>query len=159
MFVEELRVDVEDEVADDVEPEVAGLDHAGVDRADGDLVRSVAAHGNGPRGERHVMVDKRAQRRVTREADAVEVGGFSLVPAGRRGEIDDRDGVALVSGERFDSGQAVFTDQERADLRTVRGCVEARETPSGRERFADGGAVTRRVTVDGVAHVIPLTSA
>ena len=43
MLVEEPRVECEDPVADDVEAEVPGLDHAGVDRPDGDLVDAVAA--------------------------------------------------------------------------------------------------------------------
>ena len=43
VLVEEARVHHEDPLADDVEAEVAGLDHAGVDRPDGDLVDAVAA--------------------------------------------------------------------------------------------------------------------
>ena len=36
MLVEQPHVEMKDAVADDVEAEVAGLDHAGVDRPDGD---------------------------------------------------------------------------------------------------------------------------
>ena len=43
VLVEEARVHREDPLADDVEAEVPGLDHAGVDRADRDLVDAVAA--------------------------------------------------------------------------------------------------------------------
>ena len=45
VLVEEACVEVEDSVADDVEAEVPGLDHAGMDRSDGDLVGVVAADG------------------------------------------------------------------------------------------------------------------
>ena len=47
VFVEQTRVDVQDQVTDDVEAEVAGLDHAGVDRPDRDLIRIRPAHGCG----------------------------------------------------------------------------------------------------------------
>src|SRR5207244_4066767 len=43
VLVEEADIEVEDPLADDVEAEVAGLDHAGVDRADGDLIVVLAA--------------------------------------------------------------------------------------------------------------------
>ena len=42
MFVKEACVEVKDAVADDVEAKVAGLDDAGVDGADGDLVDALA---------------------------------------------------------------------------------------------------------------------
>ena len=58
VLVEEPGVEVEDQVADDVEAKVAGLDHAGVDRADRDLVGVVAAHRHGPGGEIEVVVDQ-----------------------------------------------------------------------------------------------------
>ena len=89
MLVEQTRVDVQDQVTDDVEAEVAGLDHAGVDRPDRDLIRI------GPRrlwriGEGHFVVDERPQRLVAVEPHAVKVMGFALVPSGGRGEVDDR---------------------------------------------------------------------
>ena len=48
VLVEEARVEVEDPVADDMEAEVPGLDHARVDRADRDLVRVVSLDRNRP---------------------------------------------------------------------------------------------------------------
>ena len=51
VLVEQLRVELEDLVADDVEAEVAGLDHAGMDRPDRDLVGIVAADRHRPGGE------------------------------------------------------------------------------------------------------------
>ena len=48
VLVEEPRVELEDQVADDVEAEVAGFDHPGVNRPDCHLIGIVAVHGNGP---------------------------------------------------------------------------------------------------------------
>ena len=48
MFVEEPRVEMQDPLADDVEAEVTGLDHARVDRTDGDLIGVAAANRDGP---------------------------------------------------------------------------------------------------------------
>ena len=84
MLVEEARVEVQDPLADDVEAEVAGLDHAGVDRPYRDLVRVVAADRDGPAVEHEVVVDERTQRLVAGEVDAVQVVGLPLVPAGGR---------------------------------------------------------------------------
>ena len=74
VLVEQAGVDVEDEVADDVEPEVARLDHAGVDRADGDLVRVGAAHGRR---------EPRQRRRRGRRAGAAARGRRSRRRRGR----------------------------------------------------------------------------
>ena len=90
MLVEQPRVDVQDQVADDVEAEVARLDHAGVDRPDGELVGIGAAHGRRRSGHRDAVVDERPQRLVAVEADAVEVVRLALVPPRGRGEVDDR---------------------------------------------------------------------
>ena len=69
VLVEEPGVEVEDPVADDVEAEVAGLDHAGVDRPDRDLVRVVAAHAARSSGRAvEVVVDERPQRLVARRS-------------------------------------------------------------------------------------------
>src|SRR5438876_3867889 len=43
VLVEQPRVEVQDALANDVEPEVAGLDDPGMDRPDGDLVGVAAA--------------------------------------------------------------------------------------------------------------------
>ena len=60
VLIEEPRVEMEDQVADDVEAEVAGFDDACVDRADRDLVGVVAAHRHRPGGEIEIVLDQRA---------------------------------------------------------------------------------------------------
>ena len=82
VLVEQARVEVEDSFADDVEAEVPGFDHAGVDRADGDLVGVFPMHGSGPVGQDGVVVDEWAERFVTLESGAVEVVCLPLVPSG-----------------------------------------------------------------------------
>ena len=132
MLVEETRVEVEDPVADDVEAEVAGLDHAGVDRPDGDLVRVVAAHRHRPVGELEVVVDERAQRLVAVEADAVEVVRLALVPAGGGREVDDRRRRSLARRGRLEPERAVGRDEQRADDRpaVAVACSPAKRQPS-----------------------------
>ena len=84
VLVEEPRVHREDPLADDVEAEVPGLDHAGVDRADRDLVDAVAASPASSRrpGRRRVLTSG-AHRCVAGEPQSVEVVRFALVPAAR----------------------------------------------------------------------------
>ena len=89
VLVEQAGVHREDALADDVEAEVPGLDHAGVDRADGDLVHAVAAHGSHPlRGVVGVRCEG-AHRLVAGELEAVEVVGLALIPARGLDEVDD----------------------------------------------------------------------
>ncbi len=140
MLVEELRVEVEDEVADDVEAEMARFDHAGVDRTDGDLVGTLSAAWHCPCGEARFVVDERPQRFVACEADVVQVGCFAFVPPGRRGEVDDRDGLASRCGERFQSSRAVRTGEERAHKGALAGGVEPGEAPAVRSRAASATA-------------------
>ncbi len=89
MLVEEPDVEVQDAIADDVEAEVAGLDHAGVDRADGDLVGVVAGDGHRPARELARVIDERAQRLVAVEAHAVEVVRLALGPLRGGCEVDE----------------------------------------------------------------------
>jgi hypothetical protein len=63
MLVEELRVEVEDAIADEMEAKVARLDDPGVDRADGELVHVVTANRHPPL-EGRIVIDERAQRLV-----------------------------------------------------------------------------------------------
>jgi hypothetical protein len=98
VLVEEARVEVEDALADHVEAEVPGLDHAGMNRANGYLVDPLPLDRNGPaRGVRRVG-DERAQRLVAAESQAVEVVGLALVPLRGRHELDDR-GQLVPGGE------------------------------------------------------------
>ena len=90
MLVEEAQVEVQDPLADDVEAEVAGLDDAGVDRADRDLMGVVADDGHGPGRQVVGVVEQRPQRLVAGEAQTVEVVGLALVPARAGHEVDDR---------------------------------------------------------------------
>ncbi len=90
MLVEQAGVDVEDQVSHDVKPEVARLDHAGMDRADCDLVRVGTAHGGSESRESGLVVDERAEWLVAVEADPVEVVCLPLVPSRSGGDVDDR---------------------------------------------------------------------
>ena len=101
VLVEQARVDVEDQVADDVEPEVARLDHAGVDRPDRDLVRVGSAHGRRESVDRAVVVDEGPKRLVPVEAHAVEVVRLAFVPARGGSEVDDRRHAATRRGGRL----------------------------------------------------------
>ena len=137
MLVEEAGVEVEDAIADDVEAEVPGLDHARVDRADGDLVRVVTRDGDGPAVEPKVVVDERAERLVAGEVDAVEVVRLPLVPAGRGDEVDDRRRAASPSRRR--SRAASSRPRRTSSVRTSRaagGRVQAGEALAARQRLA-----------------------
>ena len=147
VLVEEPGVDVEDQVADDVEPEVARLDHAGVDRADGDLVRVGAAHRRREPGERRrrgrravaAARGRRSRRRRDRAPPARpsprrERGRRSSAPSPPRG-VDALDAEAHPSGE--------LSSVRTAGSAVVGRGVEAREAPAVRERRRDGVAVRR----------------
>ena len=124
MLVEETRIEVEDPVAYDVKAEVPGLDHAGVDRADGDLVCVVAVHRHGPVTEHEVVVDERPQRLVPVEEDAVQVVRLALVPGERRREVDDRGNGPVLDGGRFQPESAVGRLQRDPHDRPARRGVE-----------------------------------
>ncbi len=144
VLVEEPRVDVQDPVADDVEAEVARLDHARVDRADGDLVRVVAADGRREAIEGHVVVDERAQRLVAVEHDAVEVVRLALVPARCRCEVDDRRHRSRLPPPRSRRGRRRPGRRAgcvRPRRRRVRRGVEPGEAPAVGERRRHGLAV------------------
>ncbi len=144
VLVEQARVDVQDQVADDVEAEVAGLDHAGVDRPDRDLVRIGPAHGRRESAEGHVVVDERPERLVAVEADAVEVVCLALVPAGGRSEVDDRRhrhrrAASTLSSRSSPAGEA--SSVRTAGRPPSRRGVQAREAPAVGERSRDRLAV------------------
>ena len=89
MLVEEAGVHREDALSDDVEAEVPGLDDAGVDRPNRDLVDALSADGSHPlRGVLGVRCE-RAHRRVAGKREAVEVVGLALIPARGLDEVDD----------------------------------------------------------------------
>ncbi len=99
VLVEEPGIDQQDPLADDVEAEVAGLDHPGVDRPDGDVVGALAANRDGPGLGLRRVGDQRAQRLVALERDPVQVVRLALVPVGGGDQVDqgrqpraDRDG-------------------------------------------------------------------
>ncbi len=130
VLVEEARVEVEDPVADDVEAEVARLDHAGVDRPDRDLIRIGASDRNRPPRELEIVLDERPQRLVPGEADSLQIVRLALVPAGRGSEIDDRGGDSLLCGNGLEARGPVLVGDQRADECSVRGRVQAGEAPA-----------------------------
>ena len=98
------------------------------------------------------MVDERSQRLVAVEADAVQVGGLALVPAGCRREVDDRGDGSLVGGARLEpASRRPFAVSSDADERAAFGRVEAGEAPAvgqgarrrRRGRSLPRGALTR----------------
>ena len=105
VLVEQPWVHCEDALADDVKAEVPGLDDPGVDRADSDLVDAVAGDRCHPQLGVLGMGCERAQRRVSRELQAVEVVGLALIPSGGLHEIDRRFDLA---GCRCARDHAVF---------------------------------------------------
>ena len=151
MLVEEPRVEVEDAFADDVEAEVAGLDHAGVDRADGDLVAS--SPWTGTVQPRAVVVDERAQRLVAVE-HAVESWGLALVPAGGRHEVDDRRRVTVGVLSATSRVVAACVDEQRAHVRPP-ALASARRTPAVGQRLLHGAAPPDSVDVGPAAHRSP----
>ena len=90
MLVEEARVEVEDPLADQVEAEVPRLDHACVDRANGNLVGVATLHRHRPAADVEIVLDERTERLVTVERNGVEVVRLPLVPVRRGDEVDDR---------------------------------------------------------------------
>ena len=94
VLVEEPEVEVQDPLADDVEAKVPGLDDPGVDRADRHLVGIVAADWHRPLVEVAGMGDERSHRVVPGKAPAVDVVRLTLVPLGRRDEVDEARHVA-----------------------------------------------------------------
>ena len=105
MLVEESRVDVEDQVADDVEAEVARTRSRR--RGSGPTATwyaSCAVHRRREPREGDVVVDERPERLVPVEADAVEIVRLALVPAGGGGEVDDRRHRAARSRRRSRAG-------------------------------------------------------
>ena len=142
VLVEEPDVEMQDQVADDVEAKVAGLDHAGVDRAYRDLVGVVAAHRNGPGGEIEVVVDQWTRRLVTVEAHAVEVRGLTFVPVRSRGEIDDRRHASADYRDGFEVDRAVWRDERRAhDI----ACWQ--ESPAKRARSRERSTILERYSL------------
>ncbi len=82
------------------------------------------------------MVDERAERLVAVEADAVEVGGLALVPAGGGGEIDDRGHAPAVRRDRLEADRAVR--RRRAP------CARARRRPTRAGRRSASRSRARR---------------
>ena len=126
VLVEELHVEVEDAVADEMEAEVAGLDDAGVDRPDCELVDVVAAHWH-PALERRVVVEERPQGLVASKADPMQVVGFALVPAGGWREVDDRGDDSLLDGNALQAHRPVESGQQGAHEQSVGARVQAGE--------------------------------
>ena len=158
VLVEEPRIDVENQVADDVEAKVARLDHAGVDRADGDLVRIGTAYRRREPGERRVVVDERAERLVTVETDAVQIVGLALVPARGGGDVDDRRHRAAGRVGAHEPKVACSRAEQRANDRgraLSRG-VQPRKTPASCERLRNRCAVL--LAREKVAHPSPRRS-
>ena len=89
MLVEEARVHREDPLADHVEAEVTGFDHARVDRPHGDLVHAVAGDRCHPRGRVLRVRYEGAHRLVAGELEPVQIVGLALIPARGFDELDD----------------------------------------------------------------------
>ena len=122
MLVEEPRVEVEDPLADDVEAEVPGLDHARVDRADRHLVWVAALHGHHPGCGVGIVFDERSQRLVAVEAHAVQIVRLTFVPV-RRGDEVDIDGIPSATGSTV--SRRTFPPGFASAMRTGPPCVTA----------------------------------
>src|SRR5260370_12272743 len=94
--------------------EVAGLDDAGVDRSNGNLVRVASSHAGRPtlqllgvRGERPGL--------AVGEYDAAEFGRLALIPVGGRHQVDNG-GCALGVGQARDHLEAAIADERCTPL-------------------------------------------
>ena len=126
---------MQDALADDREAEVTGLDHAGVDRADRDLVGVVARDGDRPCLRVGGMVEQWAHGLMPVEAHAVAVVRLALVLTGRGEQIDHR--VDHPSGRgRADDVVLAAWAKTAVDLQTVRAvaCEQSAEASACRGR-------------------------
>ena len=103
VLVEQPSVEVQDAIAHEVEAEVPGLDHAGMDGADRNLVRIVTADRHGPARNVRLVVDEWPERLWPSKSDAVEVVRLTLVPLCGRREIDDRGRDRVLHVRRLDA--------------------------------------------------------
>ena len=143
VLVEEANIEVQDAIADHVEPEVARLDHAGMDRADRDLVGVGAVDGHGPGCEVAWVVDERAQRFVAVEAHAVQIVGLALGPLRGRADVDEARHAAVVDDDADAVERAVGPAEHGADdgPAGVGAGIQAGEAAARGERVGDGIAV------------------
>ena len=100
VLVEQANIEVQNAIADHVQAEVAGLDHAGMDRADRDLVGVRAVDGDSPGREVAGVVGERAQGLVAVEAHAVQIVGLPFGPFRGRADVDDGRGMAVARRRR-----------------------------------------------------------
>ncbi len=133
VLVEEAGVEMDDALADRVEAEMARLDDARVDGADGDLVDVVSRHGRGPRVETARVVHEGPQGLVAGEVDAVEVVRLALVPG--VGQAIDHRRQRGRSGARSATRVAVAEREQRA---------RAPPRRAGREGVREAGAALER---------------
>jgi hypothetical protein len=68
---------------------------------------------------RRFVVDEWTQRVMPVEPNTVEVVSFTLVPAGRGDDVDDRRGETGANGDRLQMSQAVRPREQRPDQRAV----------------------------------------
>ena len=80
-----------------------------------------------------VMGDERSERPVSVERHAVEVGGFTLVPAGGRRQIDDRGDRAVLHRRRLDEERPVGPAECDTDGRAAVRRMQAGERAAGGE--------------------------
>ena len=158
VLVEEPDVQVQDAIADDMQPEVARFDHAGMDRADRDLVGVGAVQWHGPGGELARVVDQRAHRLVPVELHAVEIVRLALRPLRSGCKIDEARGAPVADGNADQIEGAVGLHQHRThDLVTaLADGVQAGQPAATRERVGHDVAI---VDIGAGAHSSPRVSA
>ena len=131
VLVEEPEVEVQDPLADDVETKVPGLNDPGMDRPDRHLVGIVAADRHRPLLEVGGMGDEGSHRVVPDKAPTVDVVRLTLVPLGRRDEVDE----ARQSRIRGAAAEQQFVRSPgQHQPQRLRGRVQAGEAPAGLQR-------------------------
>ena len=119
VLVEQARVHREDALSDDVEAEVPGLDDAGVDRADRDLVDAVAAaRGSSTARGRSGCAARARIGEWPANVEAVEVVGLALIPVGGLDEVDDALDLAGARVAR-EHAKPVGRDEQRSPARAL----------------------------------------
>ena len=137
MLIEEARVEVEDAVADDVEPEMPRLDHAGMDRPDHHLVGVVPWIGTVQRpssgswstsGRSGSWPEKRMPCRSCASRSSQSAA---------RIEVDDGGNLTAAYFHCLDLNRSAGCGEQRAHERPIGGRVEPGKAAALRKRVRD----------------------
>ena len=132
---------MQDPLADDVEAEVPGLDDAGVDRADRDLVDAVPVDRRGPGRRSCGWATSARSGSWPAKREAVQVVRLALVPVRGRHEVDQ---LSTTASTAVAAEHAARPSGSRADARTS-GHVARRPRTGRAKRAPPASASVARV--------------